>query len=98
VGDLVRFGALMDESCTSSIHQYQSGHRATVTLHNIMGDAPGVYGSRFSGGGHGGCVIGLAESTQAEEASEQIMNRYRQRFPEFARDAAIYWAANGEGR
>lgn len=95
VGDLARFGALMDASCHSSIYHYQSGHRTTIALHEIMSAAASVYGSRFSGGGYGGCVIALAEGAQAEAAADEIMNAYRRRFPDQARDAAIYWVANG---
>ncbi len=97
VGDVVRFGQLMNESCRSSIEQYESGHRTTIALHDLMSAAPGVYGSRFSGGGHGGCVVALAEGSQAEEATVEIMNRYRQRFSRPGEQAAIYWVANGGG-
>jgi galactokinase len=94
-GDLVTFGRLMDASCRSSIQLYESGHATTVALHQLMSAAPGVYGSRFSGGGHGGCVIALAEGAQAEDAAAEIMGRYRQRFSRFGEQAAIYWVPNG---
>jgi galactokinase len=94
-GDLVTFGRLMDASCRSSIQLYESGHATTVALHQLMSAAPGVYGSRFSGGGHGGCVIGLAEGTQAEDAAAEILGRYRQSFSRYGEQAAIYWVPNG---
>jgi galactokinase len=90
-GDLARFGSLMNESCASSIHQYQSGHEAIIALHQIVRSTPGVLGSRFSGGGYGGCVIGLVERAGAEAAATQILDRYRQQFPSLAKKAAIYW-------
>lgn len=96
-GDVAAFGRLMDDSCRSSIEQYGSGHRATIALHNLMSGAPGVYGSRFSGGGYGGCVVGLVEGSQADEAAAFVLNEYRQQFPDQARDAAVYWAPNGGG-
>lgn len=94
LGDVVTFGRLMDASCHSSIEQYQSGHRAIIALHRLLSEAPGVYGSRFSGGGYGGCVVGLAEASQAEEAAAFVLGRYREQFPDQAHDAGVYWAAN----
>jgi len=92
-GDLARFGALMNESCASSIEQYESGHEAVIALQQIVRRAPGVYGSRFSGGGYGGCVIGLVERAQAETAVNHISRAYRQQFPALTGEAAFYWEA-----
>ncbi len=92
-GDLPHFGKLMNESCTSSIQQYESGHEAVITLQHIVSGAPGVYGSRFSGGGYGGCVIGLVEQEQAETAVTHIKQAYQQQFPVLAEAAAFYWEA-----
>ena len=95
VGDLVQFGQLMNASCASSnpsISERPSGDRRAARDYERT---PGVYGSRFSGGGYGGCVIGLAEGTQAEAAADEILGRYGQSFPDYARDAAVYWVANG---
>ncbi|MCB9420274.1 MAG: hypothetical protein H6667_10730 [Ardenticatenaceae bacterium] len=92
-GDLARFGTLMNESCTSSIQQYESGHEAVIALQQIVSGAPGMYGSRFSGGGYGGCVIGLVERAQAETAVSHIKQAYQQQFPELAEKAAFYWQA-----
>lgn len=92
-GDLACFGRLMNESCASSIQQYESGHEAVIALQQIVSSAPGVYGSRFSGGGYGGCVIGLVERAQAETAVAHIKQAYQQQFPDWAEKAAFYWQA-----
>jgi galactokinase len=93
VGDLARFGMLMNESCTSSIEQYESGHEAVIVLQKIFSETPGIYGSRFSGGGYGGCIIGLVEQTQVATAVTHIQQAYQQQFPELAKDAMFYWEA-----
>jgi galactokinase/galacturonokinase len=56
-GDLERFGQLMNQSCESSITNYESGSEVLIQLHEIVSSTNGVYGSRFSGGGYGGCVL-----------------------------------------
>ena len=39
----------------------------------------GVYGSRMTGGGFGGCTVTLVRTDRAEEAAERIMARYKER-------------------
>lgn len=89
--DFARFGALMNESCVSSIDQYESGHQAIIALQEIACRAPGIYGSRFSGGGYGGCLVGLVDRDQAGLAADHILSEYRQQYPQYAGQAAVYW-------
>lgn len=89
-GDFIQFGRLMNASCASSIEQYQCGHEVIIALQQIVRSAPGVYGSRFSGGGYGGCVIALTEASQASAAAETIMAGFCERFPDTASQAAVY--------
>lgn len=93
--DVDRFGLLMNDSCASSIHEYGSGQEEVIVLHQIVSATAGVYGSRFSGGGYGGCVIGLVERAQAETAASQILQEYSQMFPALAHKAAVYLVENG---
>ena len=58
--DLEKFGSLMNQSCASSINNYESGSPVLVELHQIASNTAGVYGSRFSGGSYSGCVVALA--------------------------------------
>ena len=93
--DFARFGVLMNDSCASSIHEYQSGQDEIIALHQIVSASTGVYGSRFSGAGHGGCVIGLADRAKAETAAAQILAEYNRVYPKLAQAAAVYQVENG---
>ncbi|MFK7802690.1 MAG: galactokinase family protein [Anaerolineae bacterium] len=93
-GDFERFGDLMNASCQSSIYQYECGSDPLIKLHQLALDAPGVLGSRFSGGGFGGCLIALGHRDQATTALEMILEQYRLAYPEKA-DVCAGWIANG---
>lgn len=58
-GDIEGFGALMKASCQSSIENWESGSPELIELQRTLSDTKGVYGSRFSGAGFGGCAIAL---------------------------------------
>jgi len=58
-GDLPAFGELMNASCASSIHDYETGSPELVALQALLVETPGVLGARFSGAGFGGCSIAL---------------------------------------
>lgn len=93
-GDFARFGNLMNASCQSSIHQYECGSEPLIKLHEIALETAGVLGSRFSGGGYGGCLVALAEQDQAERAIEAILEKYRVAYPEKG-DVCSGWIAKG---
>jgi galactokinase len=95
--DAETFGMLMKQSCKSSINLYESGSPVLVDLHNIVSRAAGVYGSRFSGGGYGGCVVGLAERTAAESAVLEIGEQFAAMHPELAEQAAVYVIETTDG-
>ncbi len=83
-GDLERFGELMTESGESSIVNYQCGTPPLVTLFELLRDAPGVYGSRFSGAGFGGSCVALAEPSACDEIVAAVASEYRTRYPDLA--------------
>ncbi len=58
-GDIGGFGALMNASCQSSIENWEAGSLELSELQRKLQGTRGVYGSRFSGAGFGGCVIAL---------------------------------------
>src|SRR5581483_8420292 len=58
-GDLGRFGRLMAESHASLRDDYQVSCVELDTMVAIAQEQPGVYGSRMTGGGFGGCTINL---------------------------------------
>ena len=94
--DIAHFGTLMNASCDSSINEYGSGQKEIIALHRIVKEASGIFGSRFSGGGQGGCVIGLVERASAETAAAEIMQAYSKQFPALANGAGVYLVEQGE--
>ncbi len=80
--DFAAFGEMMNASCQSSIADYECGSENLKILHEIASSTTGVYGSRFTGGGYGGCVVALAEKKHAERAAETIREKYYGEFPE----------------
>jgi galactokinase/galacturonokinase len=96
-GDWKVFGKLMNESCISSLENYESGSPALQELQEIVSNARGVYGSRFSGGGYGGCVIGLVKSDIAEDSATEIYEKYINQYPEVREHAAVYLANTDDG-
>lgn len=81
-GDWNRFGQLMDESCQSSINDYESGSEWLIALHEIARQLPGVYGNRFSGGGYGGCLFMLVSTSEVESIADAVMSQYLDRYPD----------------
>jgi len=81
-GDWVLFGDLMNRSCDSSINSYQCGSQPMIDLHRIALDEPGVFGSRFGGGGYGGCLAMLTKRSEADAVKINVLNSFLQRYPE----------------
>ena len=96
-GRMEDFGQLMFESCRSSIEQYECGSPPIHDLQQIVASAEGVIGSRFSGGGFGGCVVGFVRPDTAELAATDIQETYRKLHPEVAGQAAVYLAQSADG-
>jgi len=76
------FGRLMNESCNSSIEKYESGSEILIELFRLVSDTGGIYGSRFSGGGFGGCVVALANKDGAPSACEEIAGIFKRSHPD----------------
>ena len=93
--DLQRFGQLMNQSCESSIKNYESGSDILIELHELVSSSPGVYGSRFSGGGYGGCVVALAERRRAEALCIEIADNFRRLHPELP--SRVFVVETGDG-
>jgi len=86
-GDLNRLGQLVSESGESSIKYYECGSPQLITLYEILRDAPGVYGARFSGAGFRGNCIALIDPAARESVAEAIHRRYPIEHPD---EADIY--------
>jgi len=93
--NLERFGQLMNLSCESSIKSYESGSDILMELQEIVRGTDGVYGSRFSGGGYGGCVVALAERGVAEDVCQKIATEFRSRHPELP--SRVFMVETGDG-
>ena len=81
--DWVSLGGLMYDSHASLRHDYQVSCREldwVVDLAREMGAGEGVYGSRMTGGGFGGCAIVLVKTEAQGEVIRQIQTGYRQAF------------------
>ncbi|MDF3070444.1 MAG: galK [Polyangiaceae bacterium] len=62
-GDLARVGQLMIESHASLRDDYQVSCAELDVAAEVAAAQPGVYGSRMTGGGFGGCTVTLAEES-----------------------------------
>lgn len=81
-GDWAQFGNLMNESCKSSIEQYESGSQALIDAHAIALTTSGVLGSRFGGGGYGGCLIMLCDASAVDTIARDTLQLYLQSYPD----------------
>ena len=77
--DLVRFGELMHASHSSLRDDFEVSCSELDALVDIATDLPGVYGSRMTGGGFGGCTINLVAKSAADSFCETIQLRYREK-------------------
>jgi galactokinase len=93
--DMVHFGKLMNQSCESSIKNYESGSEVLIQLHEVVSSTTGVYGSRFSGGGYGGCVVALAKRDLAENICAEITEKFAAIYPELP--SQVFVAETGDG-
>ena len=89
------FGQLMNQSCESSIRSYEVGSDILIQLHEIVSNTDGIYGSRFSGGGYGGCVVALAQRDLAKDACAEISERFSMLHPELP--SKVFVAEMGDG-
>lgn len=79
VGDFVRAGALMYASHRSLRDDYEVSVAEIdllVELAGKLGLAGGVYGSRITGGGFGGCTVSLVEAAQVDDVARFLRERY----------------------
>ena len=75
-GDLAAAGKLMLESHNSLSKDFVVSTPEIDQLVEIVKDFPGVYGTRITGGGFGGCTVTLVEKDQADALIEHIHKNY----------------------
>ena len=77
-GDIERFGALMNASHDSLRDDYQVSCKELDAMTEIARSIPGVYGSRMTGAGFGGCTVSLVKDSAVEAFQAQVPALYKQ--------------------
>ncbi|MCM5556262.1 galactokinase [Pleomorphomonas sp. JP5] len=75
-GDLARCGALMNLSHASMRDDYEISCDEVDVLVDIAQKQSGVFGSRMTGGGFGGCTVSLVEAGAVESFMENVKAAY----------------------
>jgi galactokinase len=75
-GDLEHFGELMRASHQSLRDDYEVSCRELDQMVDIAERQPGVYGSRMTGGGFGGCTINIVEKAQVVSFTKTVAAEY----------------------
>jgi galactokinase len=75
-GDLARFGQLMYESHASLRDDYEVSCRELDLLVELASNCEGVYGTRMTGGGFGGCTVNLVRSDAVDRVQHRITDAY----------------------
>jgi galactokinase len=79
-GDLVGFGRLMGESHRSLRDDYEVSCAELDFLVESANRVDGVYGSRMTGGGFGGCTINLVAVDHVQEFTRSVAADYDAKF------------------
>ena len=79
------------------MEKYECGIQAIYDLQQIVSSEKGVMGSRFMGGGFGGCVVGFVRPEHAADAVANIETTYQKLHPESAGQARVYLAHSDNG-
>ncbi|HET9953703.1 MAG TPA: galactokinase [Polyangiaceae bacterium] len=79
-GELALVGQLMYESHASLRDDYQVSVPELDGLVEIASRVSGVYGSRMTGGGFGGCTVSLCEPSVVSELEAAFTREYSKRF------------------
>jgi galactokinase len=75
-GGLSAFGALLRASHRSLRDDFQVSCAALEVMIEIADRQPGVYGSRLTGGGFGGCTISLVDIENSAEFQRRVVEAY----------------------
>jgi galactokinase len=88
------FGALLKQSHVSLRDDYNVSCAELDILVKLASNSPGVYGSRMTGGGFGGCTISLVATEHIEEFKRTIAEEYRHA-TKFTPDVYSFHASDG---
>ena len=78
-GNAIELGILMDVSHDSLDEDYEVTCHELNLLVNLARDCKGVYGSRMTGGGFGGCTVSLVADEHLDAFCEAVATGYRER-------------------
>ena len=89
-GDIVEFGRQVNESGESSVKWYECGSPQLITLYETLRDAPGVYGTRFSGAGFRGSCIALVDPQAVDAIADAVHAIYPRKHADEAERYSIH--------
>jgi galactokinase len=93
-GDFVACGRAMNASHVSMRDDFEITCPEVDMLAGLAQNVAGVYGSRMTGGGFGGCTISLLEEWAVDKASQMLTDGYR---IGMGRDVDIYVCTPSDG-
>lgn len=77
--DIVTFGKLINESHISLRDDYETSCEETDILAELAWQIPGVYGSRITGGGFGGCTVSIVKTDAVDTFIEKVGSAYKEK-------------------
>ena len=78
-GDLARVGALMNASHVSLRDDYEVSCIELDAMVEAAWEQAGVWGSRMTGAGFGGCTVNLVDADHAGAFAQEVAPRYQER-------------------
>jgi galactokinase len=84
-GDMAKAGLLLSASHESLRRDFEVSCDELDFLVDRACEHAGVYGSRMTGGGFGGCVLCLVQASEVEGMIERVSQEYARRFARTAR-------------
>jgi galactokinase len=94
--DVKHFGKLMGESHRSLRDDYEVSCSELDLLVELANNIPGVYGSRMTGGGFGGCTVNFVSDNAVTDFEQSIKKDYTAK-TELVPDIFVTAAAEGAG-
>lgn len=77
--DIVTFGKLINESHISLRDDYETSCEETDILAELAWQIPGVYGSRITGGGFGGCTVSIVKNDAIDTFIDKVGTAYKEK-------------------
>lgn len=93
-GDISKFGILMNESHESLRDDYEVSCKELDILAETAQGIKGVYGSRMTGGGFGGCTVSIIDKNALDSFCEAVSKAYKN---SVGYDCTFYTVTAGEG-